>query len=83
MEKVFDNEHRNRYYGLRKGDIVEYGYSIDNPPILKGEVVEYGVMDNNAVYIDTGDGKKPKRVVAEWCKIITHVEDKINKNSNN
>lgn len=74
MEK-FDNINRNRYYGLRKGDIV-------SPKLVNGnewekghcEVIEYGFMDNNAVYIRANDGTETKWV-AEWCEIVTKVED--------
>lgn len=75
IEPEWDNQERKRYYGLRKGDIVEYNIG-HTMPRLKGEVVEYGVMDNNAVYLKVEEKEKPISVVAEWCDIITKVEDK-------
>lgn len=70
------NSHRRRYYGLRKGDIV----SSDMHNIKRAEVAAYGTMDNNAVYIREIDESGTWRgamfeAVAEWCKIITKVED--------
>lgn len=70
------NVDRNRYYGLRVGDIV-------SPKDLRGnewnrgtaEVIEYGHMDNNEVYIRAQDGTET-HWVAEWCDIITKVEDR-------
>lgn len=73
MSDVFDNKERRRYYGLRVGDII----SCDFLDIKQAEVVEYGFMDNNAVYVKEAN-KKVRQVVAEWCHIITKVEDKIN-----
>ena len=72
----FDNKERNRYYGLRIGDIVS-PKGIDGKEWSKGkaEVIEYGFMDNNAVYIRVEDGTETKWV-AEWCEIITKVEDR-------
>lgn len=69
----FDNVDRKRYYGIRKGDIVEqnfYGTKI------KGEVVGYGFLDNNAVYVDTYYSRGVTKFVAEWCTVITKVEDR-------
>lgn len=68
---MFDNKERTRYYGLRIGDIVEeivYGSSI------KGEVWEL-LWDNNAAYVKTEKDKIVK-CVAEWCNILTKVEDR-------
>lgn len=63
----FDNERRTRYYGLRIGDLVKYlGY--------EGEVTAYGFMDNNRVEIKTDKG--PVSAVAEWCTILTRVENR-------
>lgn len=74
MNVQFDNENRNRYYGLRVGDIVEErAFS----SVLKGEVIEY-CMDNNRVYIRTEQGNHVS-VVCEYCTIIEKVEDKITK----
>jgi hypothetical protein len=72
VSKEFTNEDRSRYYGLRVGDTVQL---IFNGGVWKeGKVVEYGVMDNNAVYVQTGN-EEPQKCVAEWCKIIKRVED--------
>ncbi len=70
--KPFDNENRNRYYGLRVGDTVELGFGKDKP---KAEVIAYGFMDNNRVYVKLEDGSETD-YVAEWCKILIKVEDK-------
>ena len=70
----FDNKDRKRYYGLRKGDTVEekgFGKS------KKGEVIGYGFLDNNQVMIKMENGKITD-AVAEYCEIITKVEDKQN-----
>lgn len=71
--KEFDNEQRTRYYGLRKGDTVSitaFGNVKKN-----AEVFDYGFMDNNRVILKFEDGTKVP-YVAEWCTIITKVEDK-------
>ena len=39
------------------------------------EVIEYGHMYNNEVYIRAQDGTET-HWVAEWCDIITKVEDR-------
>ena len=73
MSKEFTNENRNRYYGLRIGDIVM--------PLIIGSkknektatVVYYGIMDNNAVYL-MFENKEVKKWVAEWCDIIRKIE---------
>ena len=69
--KPWDNEDRRRRYGLRVGDTVKCSYS------SKGEceVVSYGGGDNNSIILEDKDGKEFKEV-AEWCTIITKVEDK-------
>lgn len=73
MAKQFDNENRNRYYGLRVGDTVELlFYHIEG---TKAEVIGYGVMDNNRVTVKIENGSV-EDWVAEWCKIITKVEAK-------
>ena len=76
MKTVFDNSERNRYYGLRIGDIVKCkSYDIDY-----AEVIDYGFLDNNSVIVKE-NGKEPRKVVAEWCDIITKVEDRQQYNS--
>jgi hypothetical protein len=68
--KPFDNIDRNRYYGLRIGDII----SVEFPSMNSlAEVVDYG-GDNNRVYIKLEDGTITDWV-AEYCTIITKVED--------
>lgn len=76
MYKDFTNEDRSRYYGLRIGDQVEL--RCFGKVCWKGEVVEYGMMDNNAVYVKNDKGRVEK-CVAEWCKIISKVDDIKNK----
>jgi hypothetical protein len=72
MDK-FDNQERRRYYGLRVGDTVELKYG----PVkgMKAEVTAYCFGDNNRVYVRMEDGTKTDWV-AEWCEIITKIEDK-------
>lgn len=71
MEKEFTNEKRSRYYGLRVGDIVKCkAYNIN-----KAEVAAYSFSDNNRVELLLPDGKAIS-AVAEWCEIITKVEDR-------
>jgi hypothetical protein len=67
----FTNEKRNRYYGIRVGDIVKY-YTHE------GEVIELDPMNNNSVLIKTESKPVFKNIkaVAEWCEIITKVEDR-------
>lgn len=67
---TFDNSDRRRYYGLRVGDIIR----CDAYGITKAEVVNYVFLDNNAVIVQE-EGKEPRKVVAEWCDIITKVEN--------
>ncbi len=79
MNKDFDNINRTRYYGVRVGDIVEVeNFSHDKRPKVKGTVMAYGFMDNNKVWINT-EGDITRGCVAEWCKIITKVEDRTDK----
>lgn len=73
MEETFDNVNRNRFYGVRVGDIVKYGI----PPLeddKEYKVVRYGFADNNRVYLQDSGGNI-RSAVAEWCKIIRKVED--------
>jgi hypothetical protein len=71
---AFDNKERRRYYGLRIGDTVKllYGFNKTEPT---AEVIEYGLMDNNSVKVRLEDGRAIDWV-AEWCEIITKIEDK-------
>jgi len=72
----FYNEERRRYYGLRKGDIVSIK-SLDGKITSNAEVIEYGGMDNNRVYLRDLETKKEFGYVAEWCDIVTKIEEKI------
>lgn len=72
MEK-FDNKERRRCYGLRVGDTVDV-YSINGIKWGQSKVLELCPMDNNRVIIEGKDGN-PIDWVAEWCTIITKVED--------
>ncbi len=64
------NAERHRYYGLRKGDIISSRmYKIE-----KAKVIDYGFMDNNSVVVKE-PGQKARSVVAEWCTIVTKIED--------
>jgi hypothetical protein len=70
-KQQFDNSERLRYYGLRIGDIIK----CDAYGITEAEVVNYGFFDNNSVIVKE-KGKEPRKVVAEWCDIITRVENR-------
>lgn len=73
MNKIFTNEKRTRYYGLRVGDIIQHSaFGIE----FQGEIIELGGSDNNCVYVKREDNGESVKAVAEWCKIITKVEDR-------
>jgi hypothetical protein len=69
----FINENRTRYYGLRVGDIVD-AKSLNGTIWGRSKVLELVPMDNNSVVIENKNGN-PIEWVAEWCTIITKVED--------
>jgi hypothetical protein len=71
---MFDNENRNRYYGLRKGDTVNAMGMQREVRHANAIVKDYGFMDNNCVILQTAEGKEVK-YVAEWCEIVKKVED--------
>ncbi len=71
---MFTNEERTRHYGVRVGDTVSQ--KIGNDVIVYGVVVGYP-MDNNGVYVNDADGRKGKKWVAERCRIIQKIEDKM------
>jgi len=76
---LFTNENRNRYYGLRVGDIVEIKkQKFENKKLIditfSAEVIDFVAGDNNRVVILLDGVEVPW--VAEYCKIITKVEDK-------
>lgn len=74
--KTFDNKERRRYYGLRIGDLIEV-IGFHGIPNKNAEVIQYGFGDNNRVYVEYEDGTQG-REVAEYCKILTKVEDRKN-----
>lgn len=74
MEKTFDNVDRNRYYGIRVGDIVKYNVSPLDKDEKEYKVVRYGFMDNNRVYLQDSEGNVLP-AVAEWCVIVKKVEE--------
>ncbi len=76
MEK-FTNEERTRYYGKRIGDIVSVRGLNSKYLYTNVEVVDYGFLDNNRIVVRLPDGTLDD-VVAEWCDIITKVEDRAN-----
>lgn len=71
MRKSFDNEQRTRYYGIRKGDIVNCDGHWKQ---FNGDakVIEYGLTDNNCVTVNVNG--KSVDVVAEWLNIKQKVE---------
>jgi hypothetical protein len=81
MKKPFDNETRSRYYGLRKGDIVDLKGIDGKVCHPNAEVIEYGFMDNNRVIVRLMSGSETDWV-AEYCNIIVKVEDRIPKVKN-
>jgi hypothetical protein len=75
MNKTFDNAERHRYYGLRVGDIVNLR-NIDSTVVYKNvEVIAYGAGDNNRIEVRLVNGSTTDWV-AEWCDIVTKVEDR-------
>lgn len=71
----FKNEKRNRYYGLRVGDIVKYGIPGDECDPDKYIVVHLMEMDNNRVLIQNQKTGEQHQAVAEWCRIVSKIED--------
>ena len=69
------NIKRNRYYGIRIGDTVKYGVPGQPDTYDTYTVVGYFNLDNNRVILKDEHGTE-KPGVAEWCEIITKVEDK-------
>ena len=77
VKTEFDNKERHRYYGLRVGDLVQIRTGMQNNPIMiDAEVIAYGFLDNNRVILKLESGEETSWV-AEWCKIITKVEDRV------
>lgn len=74
-EKPWDNENRDRYYGLRKGDLVELQFF--NSDKNMAEVVDYCHGDNNRVVVKNTWNGEVMEYVAEWCKLHTKHEDRI------
>lgn len=72
----FDNKDRNRYYGLRIGDLVQIKMGLwANPKTQNAEVLDYGFMDNNRVRLRL-ESREETNWVAEWCTLITKIEDR-------
>ena len=69
------NVNRNRYYGVRVGDTVKYGIPSDPESYDTYTVTGYFNLDNNRVIVKDVHGNE-KPAVAEWCQVITKVEDK-------
>lgn len=69
----FDNKDRNRYYGLRVGDIVNAESIIGTILYENCEVIAYGFMNNNKVMLRNMDGEEFE-YIAEWCNIVKKVE---------
>ena len=74
-KKTFKNAKRNRYYGLRVGDIVSpKGLLGVESSLGKCIVIKYG-SDNNRVEIKSIATGEEREWIAEFCEIITKVED--------
>ena len=71
----FDNKNRTRYYGLRVGDIVKYRVPGDEYEPDTYIVVHLMEMDNNRVLIQNKKTGEQYKAVAEWCQIVTKIED--------
>jgi len=77
------NENRNRYYGVRKGDLVK---KINFHPGSKFfpdsfydkvyEVIDYCIMDNNGILLKEFHEKDHFEHVAEWTEVFLKVEDR-------
>lgn len=81
MNKIlWDNQERRRYYGLRKGDLVEYKTFGQGGHHQRATVCEYSGSDNNSIYLIRQGEKEPFKYVAEWCTIIKKVEEKDDSN---
>lgn len=74
MAETFDNKDRSRYYGLRIGDIINLKGVSGDVVYYGAEVIDYGA-DNNRVEVRLKDSSETDWV-AEWCDIITKVEDR-------
>lgn len=78
------NENRNRFYGVRKGDLVKKTNFHPESKFIPAsyydkiyEVVDYCPMDNNGIFIkEFGVDEEPYKEVAEWVTIHTKVEDR-------
>lgn len=81
MKKEFDNVKRQRYYGLRKGDIVDLKGLNGLVCHANAEVVEYGLMNNNKVVVRLMNGNECEWV-AEWCNVVVKVENRQPKGMN-
>ena len=77
MKKPFLNENRERYYGLRVGDLVTSSWVKNNEEIC--EVLELSSWDNNRCYLKVEGFETPLRVTAESCKIVQKIEDRLMK----
>jgi|SRR5690606_20020673 len=74
-KKPFDNENRDRHYGLRKGDFVKIKKGFPIEKAIPCIVIEYGYLDNNSVYLrDLTTGQR-LRWTAEHCELVVKVED--------
>ena len=71
MTQEWDNEERRRYYGLRKGDIVN---ACAFGEVWANAVVHAYTGDNNRVRLITAEGKEVD-FVAEWCQIVKKVDE--------
>lgn len=75
MRKDFDNKDRNRFYGIRVGDIVQDIFV----PKIKGEVIAYTGDNNRVIILIEGDEAIEEReygAVASILKILKKVEEK-------
>lgn len=75
VERKDANKSRQRWYGLRIGDIVAYRSMSGGDDGTLYEVVGYMRTDNNAVILRRDDGVVDK-YVAEWCDVVVRAESR-------
>ena len=74
---VDNNKDRKRKFGKRVGDSIQIRYPVCYN--FASEVVGIKGADNNSIFVIWEDGTI-KSYVAEWCDIITKVEDRLDFN---
>lgn len=73
--KIWNNEQRNRYYGLCRGDWVRC--KMFAGPARIGKVVEFGFGDNNCVYLEFSEGGERVKWTAEHAERLYTVSPSV------